>query len=810
MANQEVEQPQSFDADLDVILFGKSGLQILRTDLDKEARTIRLTPIEKETGLEALRDIIAVLPVDFDHDGDLDLVISTEAGLSLWLNYEQFQFVDHSQYSTLPDPTVRIEQMLAVDWDRNVSVDVVCFGSGTAGYLSNILHGRLRWREFEEAPDHVTGGPVAALLDSDANFSWDLLMGSADGLSLNQTANPDAGVSQFIRSEAMSAESIDDLKTWDSDNDGFQDVLCWSGKQVRVWRGGPLGQFERAGALWFETPAAILTADIDDIDSDGDQDVVFAHVEGCSIYLNQGGNANRWFRLPLRGEDTDDPQRINQRVNIHAIGSQVEVSAGLSWQPLLVTRPETHIGLGANSRPDSLRVIWTNGIPEHIVSPEPNSTICLQQKLKSSCPYIYTWDGQQFSFYTDCLWAAPIGLQLADGVLAPCRPWEYLRIDGDRLIERDGEYRLLLTEELWEIGYFEQVRLLAVDHPEDVEVYSNEKVGPPSIAEFGIHTVRHPKTPVSAVDQKGRDVLPVIAERDDDYLKAFDVKIKQGLTEPHFIELDLGELKSPEKITLFLTGWIRPTDTSLNIAISQRPDLESTQPPSIHVPDENGQWQQVKPFIGFPGGKTKTIAVDLGDAFLTNDYRVRVATSMEIYWDHVFFTVDEPPVEVRTTEMPLQNGTLSFRGFSKRTPHAGFGPERYDGSKISAEPHWPPMEGRVTAFGDVTELIRESDDRMVALGAGDSMEVRFKAIETKLPNGWKRDFILHCVGWDKDADLNTVYGQHVDPLPTVDMQDYLAPPDLKKRPPFADQRRRQDRARFWRLLFDERRYQLNP
>ena len=70
---------------------------------------------------------------------------------------------------------------------------------------------------------------------------------------------------------------------------------------------------------------------------------------------------------------------------------------------------------------------------------------------------------------------------LAENVLAPARGWEYLKIPGEKLVARDGEYRLQITEELWEAAYFDRVALIAVDHPADVAVYSNEKVGPPEL-----------------------------------------------------------------------------------------------------------------------------------------------------------------------------------------------------------------------------------------------------------------------------------------------------------------------------------------
>jgi hypothetical protein len=339
-----------------------------------------------------------------------------------------------------------------------------------------------------------------------------------------------------------------------------------------------------------------------------------------------------------------------------------------------------------------------------------------------------------------------------------------------------------------------------------VEIYSNEKVGPPDIAAFKVHTVHSPRQPLSAFNHRGRDLMPELQKRDDVYARPFDRKFKQGLTEPYHIEFALGDLTGAEDVTLFLTGWIRPTDTSLNIAISQRPDLESTVPPSISVPDASGQWQQVRPFIGFPGGKTKTIAIDLSGIFPTDDYRVRLASSMEIYWDAAFFTVDESPVELQINELPLKSAVMRYRGFSKRSPHPRFGPERYDASEISLEPHWPPVLGRLTPFGDVLSLLRKADNRMVTFGAGDAIEVRFAVSQKTVPRGWKRDFVLHNVGWDKDADLNTVYGQTVNPLPFSGMNGYPDPVGIEAAEPFSDQRRVQNRVHFWRLLFDENRH----
>lgn len=82
------------------------------------------------------------------------------------------------------------------------------------------------------------------------------------------------------------------------------------------------------------------------------------------------------------------------------------------------------------------------------------------------------------------------------------------------------------------------------------------------------------------------------------------------------------------------------------------------------------------------------------------------------------------------------------------------------------------MDGRFTRYGDVTELVRDADDRQVVMASGDEMTLRFAVPDTPLPAGWKRDFIMHNIGWDKDADLNTLYGATADPLPYRGMSTY--------------------------------------
>ena len=180
---------------------------------------------------------------------------------------------------------------------------------------------------------------------------------------------------------------------------------------------------------------------------------------------------------------------------------------------------------------------------------------------------------------------------------------------------------------------------------------------------------------------------------------------------------------------------------------------------------------------------------------------------MELCWDQIFFTVDEKPERIETNELPLIAADLHYRGFNRRINHPGNGPESYDYNDFDSNPKWPPMRGRFTRLGDVTPLLKTEDDQLVIIGSGDEVTLRFRAPDKALPTGWKRDFILHNVGWDKDALLNTVYGQTVEPLPFRAMRRYPIPVDQSapNSPEYREylqryQTRTQNAGRFWKAL----------
>ena len=770
-------------SDADLILFGPAGIGVWINEPGENSQR-KFTRAEK-SGLEELRGVQTLSVADFDHDGDLDFLMGLEEKLAVYINREGFQFADAADLVQLPEQCVAT-QIIAVDWDRDVDTDFLVFGrllpthssSRFMGTLENLLHGELRWLPAEELwqslPDEIGH---AEIIDADANATWDLALFGRKGLHIVFT-QPGSPTPVIQKVHSVMDRPLQTGVVADVDNNGYLDLVAPDDVGLRVWNGSATGTYHQApvsksvplGQGAIPHPKLLLA----DYDQDGDLDAVAVGDLLITGITNGNGNQNNWLQVRLRAmQIKNESPSQSKRVNHQGIGSLVELKAGAFYQPRLVTGDVLHFGLGKRTAADAVRILWTNGVPQVILNPQGNHEICEEQAPKGSCPFLYVWNGERFEFFTDLLWNAPIGLQYAQGVLAQPREWEYLKIPGERLHLKDGKHVFQVTEELWESSYFDQIELFAVDHPADVEIYTNEKVGPPSIAQHKIHTVRTPRLPVSAKDQAGRDVLTSLLADDDDFTKCYDRKLAQGLTTDHHIELDLGPLENPQQITLFLTGWMYPTETSINVSLSQNSIYPLHRPPALWVPDANGNWQEIRPFMGFPGGKPKTIAIDLSGVFSNGDHRLRIATNMEFYWGRAFFTVDETPVEVITQQLPLVSAELHYRGRSTHGwPTSGNGPDFYDYSRTIRDPLWPPMQGKFTRYGDVLELLTTIDDKLMVIGSGDEATVTFSPPEKPVPPGWKRDYVIHNVGWDKDADLHTVHGQTVEPLPFVKMSQY--------------------------------------
>ncbi len=123
----------------------------------------------------------------------------------------------------------------------------------------------------------------------------------------------------------------------------------------------------------------------------------------------------------------------------------------------------------------------------------------------SSCPLVYSWNGAEFVLDAE-LYGAAIseGLKRAE--------W----VELSELREVNGEYRLVLANELDETDHTDELKLVAVDHAPGVKVAAD--------LSGRFHTFAAPVPPASAVDQTGRDVLTFVRAND----KAFWLSDLEG------------------------------------------------------------------------------------------------------------------------------------------------------------------------------------------------------------------------------------------------------------------------------------------
>ena len=574
--------------------------------------------------------------------------------------------------------------------------------------------------------------------------------------------------------------AVSDALFADYDNDGRLDLLSVGGGDVA---GGTLRVFRNAGGGGFEDVTPILPATqgaarvaAADFGNDGDLDLVLAMMDGSARLLrNDGGDANHYLSVRLVGLSAGSGKN-----NHFGVGAKLELRAGADHQVRFVTGPTTVFGLGGHGRADVVRVRWTNGVPQNLFFPDADQSLVEEQVLKGSCPFLYTWNGERFVFVADFMWRSALGMPVgimgrgADRAYAPASPSEeYVKIPGEALRPKDGEYVLQVTEELWEIAYLDELKLLVVDHPASVDVFVDERFVPPAPVALRLYQVEKRGRPVAALDHLGRDALPALAEADFDYVADFRPGPYQGITELHDLVLDLGEVRPGEAIKLFLRGWVHPTDASINVAMSQS-DAVGVVPLHLQVAEPGGGWRTVIDDLGVPSGKNKIMVTDLTGLLPEFDRRVRIRTNLEVYWDEAFVPVGEPSASLVTTTLSARSADLHERGFSRLYRRGGrFGPHWFDYEDVVGESPWRPLAGPFTRYGDVAPLLEEGDDRFVVLAPGDEATIRFDAdAAPPLSPGWRRDFLLYSEGWVKDADLNTAYGAGSHPLPFRAMSGY--------------------------------------
>ena len=723
---------------------------------------------------------------DMDHDGDLDLFEILPQSNLYQRNNSDGTFEDQSA-KLGPQNSGLISTGAAFgDFDDDEDIDfiVVNKNSGICLY-SNQRQGVFKDIAAESGLKGYEGAGTVTVGDYNNDGYLDLFIGSVTGENHTLLRNLRNGTFEKEKNNAEMLRSLEKVNVFDAsfldfNNDGFLDILVAGESQVKDGSGINLiyndgkGNFKNVSELLPSEVKSGKQITVFDYNDDGDLDALIAGINGgISLLRNDGGNNNHFITMKLVGLKAGSAKN-----NYFGIGAKVEMRAGDLYETMVVTNPSIHFGIGSNSRADIIRIRWTNGVPQNIFMPGSDQALVEQQTLKGSCPFLYGWNGKEYVFVKDILWRSALGMPT--GIMGGTTSYafanasdDYLKIPGDMLKQNNGNYIIQVTSELWETIYIDELELVAVDHPDSLDIFVPEQFGPPPFPGLKILTVKEKHAPVSAVDSEGNDVLSFISRKDDIFLADIRSGKYQGIIEMKDLIIDPGNIDVSGRFFLFMNGWIFPTDASINVAISQSDNIKVT-PPLVQVLNKKDEWVTVTGSVGFPMGKDKTVITDLSGKFLSEDHRIRIRTNMEIYWDQIFFAEDLPGAPVVKNVLSPSGADLHYRGFSEPFRKGSrYGPHWFDYSVVEKGPKWRDLTGNYTRFGDVLPLLSESDNKYIITNAGDETTVSFNAEELPpLAKGWKRDFLIRSVGWVKDGDLNTAFGNTVLPLPFHGMKSY--------------------------------------
>lgn len=437
------------------------------------------------------------------------------------------------------------------------------------------------------------------------------------------------------------------------------------------------------------------------------------------------------------------------------------------WQWRVTARDAFHPGLSATSVSRSL-------------TPRDQAVI----KPAESGLVLFTWDGAQWDGSTDVLAAGRAGGGWT-GAYPQAHPLSDTRVAPSAIQPVNGTYHVSLSDQRDEIGYLDQVKLLAIDSPAGTQVYSNEYDGLPNVAGSPaqtFYTVRDPKPVVSATYDcipryrgstvSGQDISADV-QWEDPYLAPAQ------FSDDNIYTFDLGDLRGAPAIKLLVTGWTDNANVSEQLDWLRTPGavLPARQ---LQVQASGGSWVTVKDPLPFPAGYHRTVVYDLTGLFPSGvtDFKVRMRGFARTYIDRVQFdTSAQEPVNI--TEVTPSAAELRFSGLGT------FGVNQYPrfmydpATALVAGTH--THVGAFTRYGDVLALLTASDDQFAVMDTGDMVDLRFP--EPARPVGVMRTVAVRADGFVRMDPISftpspltaTALPLTVDPMPFHGMSAYPYP-----------------------------------
>ena len=736
--------------------------------------------------------------VDYDHDGDIDLFLGSSAkgtyrgspvSDELWRNNGDGTFSDVTEEKGIAGYGNHWTA-LGTDYNNDRAVDIFVSGLDPV-IFENPREGKFVVRQpWDKKLIQDNTGVAFADFDHDGWMDMATTHFGQGVVPVKVWHNEQGKSFRPIQVPETDLDAAFGVVAFDYDDDGWVDLAVvgetkdHKGK-IKLFRNLGADGFKDVTAdvgldkIQLKNPRAIITGDYD---GDGATDLLITQNHGPAVLLrNEGGNQNHWLRLSLKGL-ADNKSAIGTKVEVFAGGNRQKFEIAGSNGYLGQNSTDIVVGLGDSKEADIVRMLWPTGVlqDEINVAGDKQQNFLEIDRRGSSCPTLFVWNGERYEFVADMLGAGVVGHWIGPGQRDIPRPIEYVKINRNAIREKDNKLSFRFMEPLEEVVYLDQARLLAVDHPADVDVYPHEYFASnPPYPEFKVVLSRDALPPAGAWDEHGHNVLPdLLAHR---YFGDFALTQFQGFAKPHSLVLDLGEAYRGGPLWLLLHGEVEYFSANSMYAASQA----GVQAISPYVEalignekDTNGKWIRVIDDMGFPAGGPRTMTADLTGKLPPGTKKIRITTNLQIYWDNIL--VSRTPQDskhvsksVRMTAVPLVRANLNSHGFPLKIEGTPLGNVQYIYEKVSATGPYTRPAGTYTRYGDVLPLLTSLDDQSVVFGSGDEVRLDFDPSKLQtLPQGWVRDYFFAANGYEKDMDFYAAEGNFVAPLPFLKMGDY--------------------------------------
>ncbi len=743
---------------------------------------------------------------DIDNDGNLDVYLCRDGANQLWQQNDSGEWSDTTESTGVANSDFDCADAMLVDADHDGDLDIFLVNrDGPNELFNNNLDGTFRALAADYDIGGRAGSRQALATDIDNDRDLDLVViknrppheifvndrlwqyraheldaswpnepvGAAVAVDLHGSGFMDIVPAQQLRIELGGDGSSDpeliaytdaQLIAGDFDGDGLIDIALfddasWTAYSPHTGRRHIVDETARAATAFMQDPEA-------------GPGLVVLRDDGRLVLHPPSAKRHRFVALDLTGkEERADSMRSNR----DGIGTRVALRVGSRWTIVEHIDPNsgpgqslqpTAIGLGGAGEADFVALTWPDGVFQTELNLAAGAhRIEETQRQLSSCPVLFSWDGQRYRFVTDLLGVGGLGFFVEPGVAATPRPWEYLLLPDGAVAPRDGELVFRITEPMEEIAYLDSARLHVYDLPPEIDLVIDDRMviaGPAATGEPLFYSEDF--VALQAFNDRGDDVTGTVVavDRLAAPVGEPDRRFIGRLARPHELTLDFATPidRHTGRPVLVIDGWVEyPYSQTVFAAWQAGAAYEA---PTLEAYGGDGRWHLVYEHFGYPAGMPRRMALPLA-GLPEGTMRLRLTTNLEVYYDRIAVTHARPAAYTATV-MGVSQARQRLIGFPRRTT----GPQRlpgydYDDREAFWDTRYP--RGEYSAFGPVTELVRKTDDAVAIIGPGEEVELRFAEPAQALPAGWRRRYVLEVRGWAKDMDLYTYDGGTVGPMP---------------------------------------------